>query len=85
MLNAIYANDPAGLAKAIAARNAPDTGDDSKSPPAPPGTLSSSATSWGHSYRVTVTALANGRHITRTTVVEPTGDPDRPYLVEAMR
>jgi general secretion pathway protein K len=84
VLNALYPGDPGKVAQAINARtNPPPQTDPNAPPPGPPGVLSESGSSWGQSYLVTITAAPDGRHATRSAVVEPTGDPDRPYLVEA--
>jgi general secretion pathway protein K len=86
VLNALYPGDPNKVAQTIQARENPQPqagANGSSSPPGPPGVLAGSASSWGLSYSVTVAAAPNGRHILRSAVVEPTGDPDRPYLVEA--
>jgi general secretion pathway protein K len=87
VLNALYAGDPSKLAQALSARNNPaqqQSGGNSP-PPGPPGVIPDSGTAWGHSYQVIIAAAPDGRHIVRSAVVEPTGDPDRPYLVEAWR
>jgi general secretion pathway protein K len=84
VLNALYPGDPNKVAQTLNGREHPQTqngGDTTDS--GPPGTLSSSASSWGISYRVTVAAAPGGRHFLHSAVVIPTGDPDRPYLVEA--
>ncbi|HEY1837714.1 MAG TPA: hypothetical protein VGG36_08670 [Rhizomicrobium sp.] len=84
VLNALYPGDTNKIAQIIAGRNNPQAqADGDQQPSGPPGVISDNGSSWGHSYRVTIAAMPNGRRIVRTAVVEPTGDPDRPYLVEA--
>jgi general secretion pathway protein K len=84
VLNALYPNDPAKVAQTINARtNPPPPTDPDATPAGPPGVIAQSDTSWGHSYLVTIAASPGGRHIVRSAVVEPTGNPDQPYLVEA--
>lgn len=84
VLNALNPGDPGKAMQALHARDNPSaSADGSAKPDGPPGVVSSSGTSWGHSYSVTIVAAPDGRHIVRSAVVEPTGDPDRPYLTEA--
>lgn len=86
VLNALYPGDTNKVAQAIATRNNPQPqAGGNASPPGPPGILSDSASAWGHSYRMTIAAAPNGRRLVRSAVVETTGDPDNPYLVEAWR
>lgn len=86
VLQLLYQNDPNKLAQTIAARNnPPQQAGDNAPPPSPPGVISPNASAWGHSYEVAIEAWPNGRHIARSVVVMPTGDPDHPYLVEAWR
>jgi general secretion pathway protein K len=84
VLNALYPGDRNKVMQALSARANPQAQSGSNAAPAgPPGTLSGSASSWGISYRVTVAAALGGRHVLRSAVVMPTGDADKPYLVEA--
>jgi general secretion pathway protein K len=84
VLNALYPGNANKVTQTLQARETPQPSSDGSSQPAgPPGVVSSSGTSWGHSYRVTIAAAPDGRHILHSAVVEPTGDPDRPFLVEA--
>jgi general secretion pathway protein K len=86
VLSALYPGDANKVARTIAARNDPQPqAGGNGAPSGPPGIISDSGSSWGHSYRVTIAAAPNGRRIVRTAVVEPTGDPNRPYLVEVWR
>ena len=86
VLAALYPNNAGKVAQIIAARNnpQPEVGGDG-TPPGPPGVMPGSGSAWGRSYRVTIAAMPNGRRIMRSMVVEPTGDPDKPFLVEAWR
>jgi general secretion pathway protein K len=84
VLKALYPNDPEKITQALNARtNPPPSTDPNAQPAGPPGVLPESGTAWGHSYLVTIAAAPNGHRILRSAVVEPTGDPDRPFLVEA--
>ena len=86
VLSALYPGDANKVAQVIQARtNPPPSNDPNTLPPGPPGVIAQSETSLGHSYLVTIAAAPNGRHVVRSAVVEPTGDANRPYLVEAWR
>lgn len=84
VLNALYPGQANKITQILHTRENPQTSNsDNATPPGPPGTLGASESDWGISYRITVLADPGGRRIVRSAVVEPTGDPDRPYLVEA--
>lgn len=84
VLGALYPGDANRVTQALRTRENPQASNgDNSTPSGPPGVLGASASDWGISYRVTVLAYPNGRRMLRSAVVEPTGDADRPYLVEA--
>lgn len=82
VLNALYPGASNKIAQIIRTRENPQN-DGSSAANGPPGVLLGSGSSWGVSYGVTVIATPGGRHVERSAVVMPTGDADKPYLIEA--